>query len=234
VATAIVTGAGRGLGLSLAGVLHERSYDVIGTVRHLDGADELGRRGARVMLLDVADPASIASFVAVLGDERIDLLVNNAGADGRAFGTGTSGGGPLDISIEAFTGQLATNALGPLLLTRALADRLARSDAGRVVNVSSHLGVPEVALRRGRDVGYSASKAALNAITAHLAKAFEPMGVVVVAVHPGWVRTSMGGPDALVDADDAARTLCDTVAGLTVQDAGRLLAATGEVFDPNP
>ena len=232
--TAVVTGAGRGLGVSLVRSLCRRGVDVIGTVRNPDAAEPVRACGARVAQLDLADEVSIAAFVAGLGDEPVDLLVNNAATNASPGSGPTFGGGPMDISPEVFMLQIRTNALGPMLLTRALADRLAASDAPRVVNVSSHLGLPEVNLYRGNDVGYSASKGALNVVTAFMSRVLQPSGVIVVAVHPGWVRTDMGGPRAVLDPDEVAETMCEMIDRLTMEQSGRLLTMTGEPFTPAP
>src|SRR5690606_33568852 len=100
-------------------------------------------------------------------------------------------------------GQLQVNAVGPLLLARALLPQLRRSDNPRIVNVSSQVGSMEVGQRVGRDVGYAASKAALNMITIKLATRLRDEQIVVISLHPGHLRTDMGGAAAAMEASDA-------------------------------
>ena len=96
--------------------------------------------------------------------------------------------------------------------------------------MSSQLGHPEVVLRAGRDVGYNASKAALTTTSATLAR--DLPGITVVAVHPGWVRTDMGGSDAALGADESARRLVDAMLSLTPEQTGAFLDVDGNPFRP--
>ena len=173
---------------------------------------------AEVLPLDVGDEASIDAFVAAIGDRPIDVLVNNAGIDARNLGASNEERNVFDQTAEQFMGQIQVNALGPMLLTRALAANLRRADRPRVVNMSSQIGSMEVGQRIGRDVGYAASKAALNMVTIKLGAALRDDGVICVVLHPGHLRTDMGGPAAALDADDAARRITDLIESLTMDD----------------
>jgi NAD(P)-dependent dehydrogenase (short-subunit alcohol dehydrogenase family) len=148
-----------------------------------------------VLPLDVADPRAIAELVRELllldnddASDRIDLLVNGAGVlhSGERFGKVTA------VNIED---SFRTNAMGPFLLTQALAPRLA--DAARVANITSQLGSIANTTRFGTP-SYDISKAAQNMATALLAAALRERGIIVVALHPGWVQTDMGGAGATV------------------------------------
>ena len=228
---AIVTGAARGLGAALVHQLADRGFDVIGTVRG-DAPPEITERCARLVRLDLASRESIDAAIAdlvAIGDP-IDLLVNNAGLDGRSVGGGEDDRGPLDIDPEVFLRQIEVNTLGPLLLTRGLVDLLRAAEAPKVVNVSSQLGHNEVALRAGRDVGYNASKAALTTVTASLARTVA--GITFVAVHPGWVRTDMGGSDATLGVDESASMLTEAMLGVTPDRSGAFLDVDGSPFTP--
>jgi len=194
-ATALITGAGRGIGLEVAKELAREGYDVLLGVRDPRRAPALPR--GRVEQLDVASPESIAALAKRLAGrrEQLDVLVNNAGVY-RSPPRET-----WDVNVR-----------GPLLLTRALAPLLA--PGARVVMVSSGLGSlsgqPDAVARRLRnpaltvdDVlrlseqapdGYGASKAALNALARLFAREFPEARVN--SVDPGWVRTDMGGPGA--------------------------------------
>ena len=126
--------------------------------------------------------------------------------------------------------QIEVNTLGPLLFTRGLVDLLRAAETPKVVNISSQLGHPEVVLRAGRDVGYNASKAALTTTSATLAR--DLPGVIVVAVHPGWVRTDMGGPEAALGVGESAQRLVDAMLALRLEQSGQFLDVDGYPFVP--
>lgn len=195
--TAVVTGANRGIGLEFVRQLLARGDRVVAACRRPGKAADLnalaGHHPGRlhVLPLDVSDPDARAELAVelplALGEAaRVDLLVNNAGVlhSGERFGQ------LHQITLEE---SLQVNAIGPLLLTQALAPRLA--DAARIANLSSQLGSIAGVNRFGAP-SYAISKAAQNMATAQLAQALAPRGIVVLAFHPGWVQTAMGGPRA--------------------------------------
>ena len=227
----LVTGANRGLGLEFARQLLARGHRVVATCRQPGRAAALNALAGehpgrlRVLPLDVADARSRDELVRELpllaGDDappRIDLLVNNAGIlhSGERFGS---------VPEATLVDSLRINAIGPFLLVQALAPVLA--DGARVANLSSQLGSIDRATRFGTP-SYSISKAAQNMATAQLAHALAPRGIVVVALHPGWVQTEMGGAGAEVTPEDAARGLLDVIAGLGEGDSGAFLDWQGQ------
>ncbi len=126
---------------------------------------------------------------------------------------------------------MEVNAIGPMLVARALLGLLRRSCAGRIINISSQLGALALGSEMLRDIGYNASKAALNMITVALAGTLDADGLVAVAIHPGWVQTDMGGSSAPLTARDSAAALFGTVQGLLPSDNGRFLSWDGS---PHP
>ncbi len=216
--TTVITGANRGLGLELARRFAAAGHTVIGACRTPTEASELAEVASSVHPLDMGDEASIAAFVLAMGDRTIDVVVNNAGLDLRGLGGDHSTRGVLDQSPEHFLGQMRVNALGPMLLARGLVPNLERSDNGRIVNVSSQVGSMEVGQRIGSDVGYAASKAALNMVTIKLAGALRDRGITAMMIHPGYLRTDMGGSGADLDPADAAAQIVELVDGLTIDD----------------
>jgi NAD(P)-dependent dehydrogenase (short-subunit alcohol dehydrogenase family) len=228
---ALVTGANRGLGLEFARQLLARGHRVVATCRQPGRATALNALAGehpgrlRVLPLDVADARSRAELVRELpllaADDaplRLDLLVNNAGVlhSGERFGS---------VAEANLEDSLRINAIGPFLLAQALAPLLA--DGARVANLSSQLGSIGRVSRFGTPT-YAISKAAQNMATAQLAQALAPRGIVVVALHPGWVRTEMGGEGADVAPEDAARGLLDVIEGLGAGDTGRFLDWQGQ------
>ncbi len=220
--TVVITGANRGLGLELARAFAGCGDTVIAGCRNPEAADELAGVADHLHPLDIADEVSISTFVDAIGgdvgDGAVDVVVNNAGIDARNLGADDAQRHVLTQTPEQFMGQMRVNALGPMLLSRGMVPLLRRSARPRIVNMSSQIGSMEIGLRIGRDVGYGASKAALNMVTIKLAAALRDDGIVVVALHPGHLRTDMGGPAAAMDPRDAAQQIVDLVEGLTLDD----------------
>jgi NAD(P)-dependent dehydrogenase (short-subunit alcohol dehydrogenase family) len=231
---ALVTGANRGLGLEFTRQLLARGDRVVATCRHPGKAAALNALAGEypgrlhVLPLDVSDPKSIAGLVRELplldageGEgARLELLVNCAGVlhSGERFGS---------VAAATLEDSFRTNAMGPLLLTQALAPRLA--DGARVANLSSVLGSIASVARFGTP-SYNLSKAAQNMATALLAQALQPRGIVVLALHPGWARTDMGGDNATVPVPDAVAGLLRVIDRATARDSGSFHDWRGETL----
>lgn len=219
----IVTGANRGIGLALVRTLRERGHDVIGTARNPDAAEDLRATGARVEQLDAADDHSVRAFADRVTDGPIDAVINNAGV------FPDTGRGLDDLEPAAWTRTLVTNALGPVLVARALAPSLERGSRRLVLNISSQMG----SIANAREAGatgnyhYRASKAAENMHTALLAADLKPRGITAVCMCPGWVRTDMGGSDAALDPMESAAAIVATAESLAPGDSGRYIDRTG-------
>ena len=226
----VITGANRGLGLELARVYAERGDEVWGGCRRPAEADELRGLTDHVHELDVASEASIEHFATVVGIGPLDVLINNAGVDGRALGVPDDERDVLQLSGEHFLDEIRVNALGPMLLTRHLVESLGKATRPRIVNVSSTVGSMEVARAIGRDVGYVTSKAALNMITVKLANRLADDEIVAVAVHPGLLRTALATPRGeLEDPAVGAAELVDLIDRLTLDQSGSFLHRDGSI-----
>lgn len=222
--TIVITGAGRGLGLGLARSFADRGDTVVGTARSPENASDLAAVASRVIPLDVTSDQSIAAAVDVLADMgHIDVLINNAGLDARAFGAANDARGAMAISREHFLAVMDANAAGPMLVTRALAPLLGRASGALVVNISSQLGAMTFGDSHGSDIAYNASKSALNMVTVRSATDLISDGIGVVCFHPGWVRTDMGGQSAALGIEESADGIATTIDGLTLEDSGRFL-----------
>src|SRR5690606_33957337 len=217
-ATYLITGANRGIGLSLAQQLAARGDSVIGVCRQTSPA--LAATGAQVIDgVDVADADAVASLPAKLGDRRIDGLVLNAGI----FSNET-----LDaLDADAFARmqrQFEVNTLGPLRVAAALQGHLAQG--AKVGIVTSRMG--SVADNgSGAYYGYRASKAAVNATGQSLAMDLAPRGIAVVLLHPGRVATDMLGGQGDIGPDEAAANLLARLDALTLADTGSFWHANG-------
>jgi NAD(P)-dependent dehydrogenase (short-subunit alcohol dehydrogenase family) len=224
----VITGANRGLGLALAQEHAAAGATVIGGCRNPTAAIELSRTGAEVHPLDTGSGASITAFAEAIGDRPVDLLYNNAGIDARAVGAEDGARGALDLTEDQFRTVLDVNVLGPWLMVKALADNLGAA-GGMVVNVSSQVGSIEVAQTIGRDISYTTSKAALNMVTLKESQVLRSHGVTVISLHPGWVRSDMGGPSATLDPSISAASIVKLVDGLTIDQTGSFYQWDGTV-----
>jgi NAD(P)-dependent dehydrogenase (short-subunit alcohol dehydrogenase family) len=215
-ATWLVTGASRGIGLELVRQLHARGDDVIATCR--TRTRELEAVGCRVVDgIDVGSDDVGAALLEALGDgQPLDVVVNNAGlARWDALET---------IDVDAARQELEVNALGPLRVTLALLPRL---EAGaKIALVSSKAGSigdgPS-----GRNYGYRMSKAALNMLGANLAADLARRGIHVAVLHPGFVRTEMTQGGGNVDPPDSAAGLIRQIDALDASRSGRFFHADG-------
>ncbi len=224
----VITGANRGIGLATARVLVERGDAVWGACRNPDGADELRGLGpAGILRLDIGDEDSIAAFADALAGQTdaVDTLVNNAGMTARELGVDRRRQGPFDATPEVVLEQIRVNALGPMLLTRALRPLLQRGTDPVVANITSQLGSMVVGAQMPFDVGYNASKAVMNMVT--VMSASSDPETIHVAIHPGWVRTDMSGPKAALDPGESAAGIVAVLDGLGPDDSGRFLRWDG-------
>lgn len=203
--SALVTGANRGLGLAIAEGLARRGWRVWMGARDpakvADAVKHLRTLGltAEPLQLDVADESSIVQACARLAREGgVDALINNAGV------FLDSGVRALDVDMAVVRRTLEVNTFGALRLAQLLAPRMVARGWGRIVNVSSEMGAR--AWDRAEDVAYRMSKAAMNTMTSALAHELKGTGVLVNAMHPGWVRTEMGGKSATRSPEQAADT----------------------------
>jgi NAD(P)-dependent dehydrogenase (short-subunit alcohol dehydrogenase family) len=218
--TVVITGATRGLGLELARIYSSRQWTVVGTRRASSNSSALNEVATSVEL-DTGDAESIAGFGDRLAGvtDRIDLLVNNAGIGLSGAPSGPSTWPLAALDMPALTAVFQTNAIAPLLVTSQCLPLMA--DGGWVVTMSSKLG--SIALNFGVDYGYNGSKAALNMGTALMAKELSSAGIGAIAVHPGWLRTDMGGPHAELDPAEGMNALVETIATLDRAQSGSFI-----------
>jgi NAD(P)-dependent dehydrogenase (short-subunit alcohol dehydrogenase family) len=222
--TAVVTGSVRGLGFETARQLSDRGYRVIITGRSAANGEEalarLRKAGASAEFyeLDVSDPESIDTFHAILLRTigQVDVLVNNAGImiDDERSAT-------LQSYAAALARTFQTNAIGPFLMCKAFVPAMIQRGFGRVVNVTSGMGL--LSEMNSGYPGYRMSKSALNAVTRMFSDDAKDTNVLINSVCPGWVSTDMGGSDAPRSVEEGADGI---VWAATLPDGG----PTGGVF----
>jgi NAD(P)-dependent dehydrogenase (short-subunit alcohol dehydrogenase family) len=190
-ALALITGANRGLGLEFARQYVRDGWRVIGCCRDPDAALDLANAGAEVMKMDVTQVADITAASKRLAGTNIDVLVCNAGVSGTRAPV-------LNAVTQAdFDQVMRTNVLGPMWLSSSFADCMLAG--GKIAYVSSRMGSIGAMSNAGSAL-YRASKAALNAVVKAVALELASRDVTAIALHPGWVKTDMGGSGADIDA----------------------------------
>lgn len=225
--TALITGTNRGIGLDLVRQLLEDGWRVHATARDPEESAELKALAfahpetLQLHALDVADAEAIRALSAQLADESIDWLINNAGIYGPrgvAFGN-------VD-DVEAWLEVFRINSIAPMLVMQAFAEQVARSEEKKIGILSSKVGSMGDNGSGGGYI-YRSSKAAVNAVIKSASIDLEPLGINVVALHPGWVLTDMGGPNAEITTAQSAEGLRRNMAGLTEADRGRFIDIDG-------
>lgn len=224
----LIAGASRGIGLELARQLALKGARVSASVRSENGRAALqealaplGDRG-KILIFDTRDAAQIREAAAEVS-EPIDALVANAGAYGPERQSA------LDMDFDGVLDLINVNTLGPLRVVQAFLPLLRQGERSRIAVISSVLG--SMALEGTFNVGYRVSKAGLNKIVQCLADDLKPEGIPVLAMHPGWVRTDMGGPNAPVSAEDSAAGIIGVVERLTLADTRRFVDYKGAEID---
>lgn len=213
---ALITGANKGLGLETARQLGKQGITVLVGARDLAKGEaavaSLKKDGidARAVKLDVDNPADYAAVAKLIEKEfgKLDILVNNAGIFLDSRGPNETSKTSQEILRKTFD----TNFFAVVALTQALLPLLKKSEAGRIVNLSSILGSLTLHATKGSYVyeaktfAYNASKAALNSFTIHLAHELAGTKIKVNSAHPGWVKTDMGGEGAQMEIVDGVKT----------------------------
>ena len=201
--TAFITGANRGIGLEFVKQLKKKGYYILGACRHPENAPELNALADEIFQLDVTNDTDITLLKQTLGSRPIDLLINNAGTSGEQ---GVTIG---NVDRANFMNVLNTNCISVAKFSDALLPNLETSEDKSILVISSRMGSISDN-ERGRSYAYRSSKAALNCVMRSFAIDVQDKGIKVMLIHPGWVKTAMGGPDALVDVQTS-------VAGILAQ-----------------
>ena len=236
----LITGSNRGIGLAL--VNHYLTQDdtfIIATCRNPDSADDLktvadtNPERIKIVELDVVDSKSIASAVDTIHElvDGLDMLINNAGilpggVDNRdpqisAFG---------QLDPDAMLNVFKVNTVSPVIITQAFADLLRNGEHVRVINVSSDAG--SITMRnKGCDYSYPSSKAGLNMMSRCLSGDLRGDNIIVISLHPGFIKTDMGGVNARLELNEAIPTMVETIDNLTMDDSGQFFNWDGKNVD---
>ena len=233
--TALITGASRGIGLEFCRQYAAEGWRVLACSRHPEKSDALKKLAAqypaliKLHALDVADHAQIEHLAQALAGESpaiesIDVLINNAGiypdSDKRGFG---------HTDYAEWMRAFRINTMAPLKMAETFAAQIARSRQKSIVTITSKMG--SIADNgAGGSYLYRTSKVAVNMVVKSLAIDLKPSGIIAVVFHPGWVKTDMGGPNALISAEQSVSGIRQVISRLTLADSGKFFGYDGQVI----
>lgn len=225
--TVLITGANRGIGLEFTKQYLALGDSVIATCRDSTNAGELSElldnsSNLKLIELDVSDSQSISGFSKRLEGAAIDLFINNAGVYGPREGFG-------HLEESAWAEVFAVNSSAPLILTQAIIENLRAGKLKKMVYLTSKMG--SIADNQGGgSYIYRSSKAALNAGVRSLSIDLSQEGFLVALLHPGWVRTDMGGPNGLIDTKTSVAGLMKVIDGLDGPNSGSFFNYDGSII----
>jgi len=227
-ATILITGANRGIGLELTRQCLARGDRVIATCRNIEAADALKQLSGshdelEVRQLDVASLESMQEFVQQLADTPIDIFINNAGV----YGPRNANFGEIDAQIWASV--LQVNSIAPLLLSQLLMPNLRLGKDKKMLYLTSKMGSIGDNSGGGSYI-YRSSKTALNSVVKSLAIDLAAEGFSAAVLHPGWVLTDMGGPNALIDTQTSVTGMLKVVDDLDPQSSGSFFNYDGSII----
>jgi len=219
--TVLVTGANRGLGLEFVRQYAADGWRVLAACRKPAAAAELKEIKADVQLhaLDMREDTQIPALAMTLAREPIDILINNAGVIGPREHFGKT-------ETQAWLDVFHVNSIAPAHMAEAFVDHLERGGRKLIVNITSKMGSVADNTSGGSYI-YRSSKAALNMVAKTLAVDLAARGITVVLFHPGWVRTDMGGPSALITPRESVAGMREKIATLTPADSGKFFNFDG-------
>ena len=227
---ALITGANRGIGLEFVRQLIKQGVHVFAACRNPSKAGQLLKlqedfpQQISILKIDVTNDQSLSDSYKIVHSKtnQLDLLINNA-----AISQGEQKFGTFDSS--KIKSVLEVNSVAPILVAQQFARLLKKGKQPKIVNISSVLGSLSRATnpRNPRMSIYSASKAALNMSTIHIAHDLRDHKIIVVSIHPGWVRTDMGGSNADIDTNESVNGMLQVINSLTLHNSGKYYDYTG-------
>ncbi len=227
-ATILITGSNRGIGLEFVNQYLARGDSVIATCRDPEQASKLqelqsAQSRLKIMQLEVSNSKSLEQFASELGNEAVDVFINNAGIYGphaARFG---------EVTEPGWSQVFQVNTIAPLLLTQRLIGNFLQGKERKLVYVTSKMG--SIADNQsGGNYIYRSSKTALNQVVRSLAFDLSGDGLTAVVIHPGWVQTDMGGPNALITTPTSVGGMISVIDGLDKKDSGKFFNYDGNLI----
>jgi len=215
----LITGTNRGIGLEFVKHYLKNNEKVIATCRNKNSAKDLlelknTTSNLSLVELDVSNPKSIDEFASKITDQPIDTFINNAGVFG-----------PRNNEFENFNAKewldvFNINTIAPLIITQKILKNLRLGKNKKLVFISSKVGSIEENTGGGMYI-YRSSKTALNQVIKSLSIDFKDENFIAAALHPGWVQTDMGGPNALIDTKTSVKGMAEVIDSLVLKNSGR-------------
>ena len=226
----LITGANRGLGLELVRLYAARGDQVFAGSRSRERDTELTDLSARypgqidILSLEVTDTASLDQCVQQVRDEvdALEMLINNAAINDEGETLRT-------FDAQKAAQQWTVNAVGQVLVAQRFLDLLKAGKDPKIINITSEAGSIST-MNHFRGYYYFGSKAAMNMFSRSMAWDPDTAGIITIAVHPGWVRTDMGGPDAHLSVTESAEGILNVIADLTPEDNGKFYTWEGKEY----
>ena len=224
----LITGANRGLGLEFVECYLKSGNDVIATYRNEESSFDLinmrdERSNLKLLHLDVSSNKSLNSFAENLGDSPIDIFINNAGVYGPRNSSFEN------VDEENWIPAIKVNAIAPLLLTQLIIKNIRAGTDKKLIYITSKMGSIDDNKGGGAYV-YRSSKTALNAVVKSLSVDLKNENIAVALIHPGWVKTDMGGPNALIDKDTSVRGMTEVISNLDISSTGNFYNYDGSII----
>ena len=214
----LITGTNRGIGLEFVKHYLKNNEKVIATCRNKDSAKDLFKlknmtNDLTLVELDVSSPNSINEFASKINGQPIDTFINNAGVFGprnNEFG---------NFNAKEWLDVFNINTIAPLLITQKILKNLRLGKNKKLVFISSKVGSIEENTGGGMYI-YRSSKTALNQVIKSLSIDFKDENFIAAALHPGWVQTDMGGPNALIDTKTSVKGMAEVIDSLVLKNSG--------------
>ena len=227
-ATVLITGTNRGIGLEFVKQFLAREDTVLATCRDMGSATELRQlkndtSKLHIFELDVSSQKSMEDLTLQLAGHAIDIFINNAGVYGPRDSTFGK------VSANEWAKVLQVNAKAPMILTQLLIDNLRDGSDKKLLYITSKMGSIDDNKGGGSYV-YRSSKAALNAVVKSISIDLRDSGFSVAVLHPGWVQTDMGGPNALIDVTTSVSKMIDVIDNLNFHNSGSFFNYDGGII----
>jgi NAD(P)-dependent dehydrogenase (short-subunit alcohol dehydrogenase family) len=225
--TVLITGANRGIGLEMTKLYAAAGHQVLACCRAPAKADKLAavaarHKGVRPLGVEIANGSSVAALRQSVGDQPIDVLINNAGAPGPAPQNQSLDNMDYDGWMETFN----VNTMAPLRVLQAFRGNLAAGTNPKAITITSQMGA--LGLDMVAMYAYCTSKAAVNKLMRLASFELKKQGITVALIHPGWVRTDMGGPQAQISPEESATGIVSVIEKLSLAETGCFKKWNGE------
>ena len=220
----LIIGANRGLGLEFAKQYSNENHNVFATTRSKNDSKELNLiKNIKVFELDLNSDESLDNFVQDVSSQKIDILIHNAGIfrDEQL---------KEDLDINAWMNEMRINAVVPIILARKLKSNIQMSSDKKIIFISSQMGSIDDNYS-GRFYFYRSSKSALNSAAKSLSIDWKEDGISILILHPGWVKTDMGGINAKLEIPDSISQMIRVIRDLNLDNSGSFVNYAGKKLE---